>query len=373
MKPVKYAIIGSGMMGREHISNIALLENTQVVALADPNTTSLTQGKEKVEHYWQSPQCYFDYKEMLTKENIDAVVVAAPNFEHISIFEYICQHYPHMAILLEKPACTTKSDAYKLKAYANSHKAPIWVAMEYRYIPIISQFIDDVNAHKTGALKSLSIREHRFPFLEKIGDWNRFDAQTGGTLVEKCCHFFDLMNHIIKGKAVRVYASAHNDVNHLDERYDGRIPDIIDNAFVIVEYDNGVRAALDLCMFAEGSMYQEEIAAVGDKAKLEAFVPAVQRFWPGALENPEKAPKPKYVFSPRHPKGPSSCIIEADQNIIDAGDHQGSTFYQHQKFLDAVLGKSAVEVNLEQGIDAVLIGLAAEESAKTHQVVTLNL
>jgi predicted dehydrogenase len=44
----------------------------------------------------------------------------------------------------------------------------------------------------------LTIREHRFPFLSKVGDWNRFNRNTGGTFVEKCCHFFDLMRLILK-------------------------------------------------------------------------------------------------------------------------------------------------------------------------------
>ncbi len=39
----------------------------------------------------------------------------------------------------------------------------------------------------------------------------------------------------------------------------------------------------------------------------------------------------------------------------------------------AILGNGQIEVGLKQGIDAVLIGLAAEESAKTHKVVELNL
>jgi myo-inositol 2-dehydrogenase/D-chiro-inositol 1-dehydrogenase len=49
----------------------------------------------------------------------------------------------------------------------------------------------------TGGIRMLTIREHRFPFLPKVGDWNRFNRNTGGTLVEKCCHFFDLMRLIL--------------------------------------------------------------------------------------------------------------------------------------------------------------------------------
>ena len=37
-----------------------------------------------------------------------------------------------------------------------------------------------VHGGRTGKLQMLSIREHRFPFLKKVGDWNRFSANTGG-------------------------------------------------------------------------------------------------------------------------------------------------------------------------------------------------
>jgi hypothetical protein len=49
---------------------------------------------------------------------------------------------------------------------------------------------------------------------------------------------------------MRFDASAAQDVNHLDERYDGEAPDILDNAYVTVDFANGARALLDLCMFA---------------------------------------------------------------------------------------------------------------------------
>ena len=48
----------------------------------------------------------------------------------------------------------------------------------------------------------------------------------------------------------------------------GQVPDIIDNAYVIVEFDNGSRGILDLCMFAEGSKNEQEICVVGDIGKV---------------------------------------------------------------------------------------------------------
>jgi len=230
-----------------------------------------------------------------------------------------------------------------------------WVGMEYRYMPPAARFIDDIHAGKVGRLQMLAIREHRFPFLKKVGDWNRFSKNTGGTMVEKCCHFFDLMRLIVKAKPVRVYCSGAMDVNHLDERYDGKEPDIIDNSYTIVDFDNGVRAMLDLCMFAEGSKNQEEIAAVGDTGKLEVFIPD------GNL-----------VFSPRSPKAPVTTHVEVDGTALKAGTHHGASYYQHQAFLHAVQHGGPVAVTADDGYWAVLMGMAAEISAREKRAVMMS-
>ena len=47
-----------------------------------------------------------------------------------------------------------------------------------------------------------------------------------------------------------------------------QLPDIIDNAYAIVEFDNGARGVLDLCMFAEGSVNEQEISVVGELGKV---------------------------------------------------------------------------------------------------------
>ena len=62
--------------------------------------------------------------------------------------------------------------------------------MEYRFKPALADMIARVDAGEVGRLHMLSIREHRFPFLQKVDDWNRFNKNTGGTLVEKMLSFF---------------------------------------------------------------------------------------------------------------------------------------------------------------------------------------
>lgn len=361
MSTVRYGIIGSGMMGHEHMRNIALLPDAKVVAVAD---TDEGMRESAARLAGEGTAAFADYRDLLSADLCDAFVVATPNYHHVTVMRDLAGY--GKPVLCEKPLCTTVEDCREITAAANRMGTPVWVAMEYRFIAPVSRLLDEVRGGTVGKLRMFSIREHRFPFLHKVGDWNRFNAKTGGTLVEKCCHFFDLMRLAVGAEPVRVYASGAMDVNFLDETYDGRRPDILDNAFVVVDFDNGARAMLDLCMFAEGSYWQEAIAATGDLARVEAFVPGPARFSPDGRERTAEI-----AISPRATKIERREPVEVDEKILAAGDHYGSTFYQHQRFLDLVRHGGKPEVTLEDGTRAVQMGAAAEESARTGQAVTL--
>lgn len=361
MTDIRYGIIGSGMMGQEHIRTIGLLEGARVTAVCDPDEGMRLRAADLAGTGCAS---FTHHADLLQAGLCDALVIAAPNHLHHGILKDVLP--ADLPILAEKPLCTTLSDCADILALAERRTAKVWVAMEYRYIPPVERLIQAVRSGETGTPRMISIREHRFPFLKKVGDWNRFESQTGGTLVEKCCHFFDLMRLIAQAEPVRVYASGGADVNFRNEEYDGRRPDILDNAFVVIDFDNGVRSMLDLCMFAEGSGWQEAIAVTGDIAKAEAFVPGPARF---SIDGKER--NSEFVLSTRASKREVREIVDVDPAILAVGDHHGSTFFQHQKFLAMIREGGAPDVSLEDGMKAVRIGLAAEQSAKTGMAISL--
>ncbi len=340
----------------EHIQNLHLTPGAKVTAIADPVGTSLNWAKAALGDRAAGVAEFADGAALAASGSVDAVIVASPNYTHRDVLEPLFDAGLH--ILCEKPLATTMADARWIVDHAAQSPGIFWTAMEYRYMPPAVEFVSQVQSGRIGKLQMLSIREHRFPFLPKVGDWNRFSENTGGTMVEKCCHFFDLMRLIVQSEVVRVYCSGAMDVNHLDEHYDGRTPDIIDNSYTTVDFANGVRAMLDLSMFAEGAENQEEICAVGDKARLECLIPT------GDL-----------VYSPRtgfmQPKAVEREHVAVDEAALKAGHHHGSTFYEHQKFIAAVRGDGPVEVTAEDGLRAVAIGTAAEISAREKRVVEM--
>jgi myo-inositol 2-dehydrogenase / D-chiro-inositol 1-dehydrogenase len=387
---LRYGIIGAGMMGREHIRNIMALEGVRVTALADPHAGSIRNsldelagkyvvsgGSKSVTDETSSPgqegepPAVFSSAEALMASGLcDAVVIATPNVTHAGILAHLFTNYPELHVLVEKPLCTTIEDTKRIVALAEAHRGVVWVGLEYRFMPPIARFLAEI-PKTVGALRMVSIREHRFPFLPKVGDWNRFSVNTGGTLVEKCCHFFDLMNLVVRGqdpkaRPTRVMASGGADVNHKDERYPGNpageIPDILDNAYVIVEYSNGVRAMLDLCMFAEASVNEQELAATGSEGKVEAFIPT------GMVRTGKRAPlKNGY---------PQPGVIEEfdashDPRVQHDGFHHGSSYLEHIAFAEAICAGGAAQVKPEDGLWSVAVGLAAHRSIDERRPVDL--
>ncbi len=345
-------------MGMEHLGNLLALD-ANVTAVADPHPPS----RDEVQRAWNSHDAgpalreFETHRELLSYDLCDAVVVSSPNMTHIDILADIFAADIH--VLVEKPLCTTVEDCLKVIDLAENsdYSSVAWVGMEYRYMPPIARLIEIAASEILGNLRMVAIREHRFPFLHKVGQWNRFNHNTGGTLVEKCCHFFDLMDTIMDARPEQVYATGGRDVNHFDEIYDGQQPDILDNAYVVIDYPNRTRGMLDLCMFAEATRNQEEVVVVGDVGKAEAFVPEdIVRLG----------------LRGTHNIGNVETEVITDDNIAFEGGHHGSSYLEMARFFSAIREGAEAEVTLLDGLWAVAVGVAGQVSIEKNRPVAMS-
>ncbi|MBL0149098.1 MAG: Gfo/Idh/MocA family oxidoreductase [Ideonella sp.] len=354
---IRYGLIGCGSMGREHILNLHAMGGAEVTAVADPHAASRDAAAALVDG-WR-PRLFERHADLLASGLCDALIVASPNHTHAAVMrDALATGLP---ILVEKPLVTDIADGLDLLQRTQARKAITWVAQEYRYMPPVAEMIRLAHAGEVGRIHQVAIREHREPFYPKVGDWNRFTANTGGTLVEKCCHYFNLMEFILGEPAQRVFASGGQRVNHLDERYDGRTPDILDSAYVIVEYASGARASLDLCMFAENSVDNEHLVVVGDEGKLESLLPSL------TLRVGKRADWGRREAWGQ-PSGTGRGVDTRrvwDTRIRYAGAHFGASYIEHQKFAAALRSGGPAEIGLEEGLRAVAVGMAAHRSIDT--------
>jgi myo-inositol 2-dehydrogenase / D-chiro-inositol 1-dehydrogenase len=367
MSALRYGIVGCGSMGREHVENIRAMSTAvggaTVTAIADPHGASIDAALALFED--QRPQVFGDHRELLASGLCDAVVIATPNHTHVDMMRDALAADVH--ILVEKPLVTRIDDGVELLRSAQGRHGIVWVAQEYRYMPPVAELVRMTHAGEVGRVQQVAIREHREPFYPKVGDWNRFSANTGGTLVEKCCHYFNLMDLILREAPVRVFASGGQRVNHLDERYGGRAPDILDSAFVVVEYPGGARALLDLCMFAENTVDNEHITVVGDAGKLESLLPSLT-LRHGRREDWGR----REAWGQPSGTGRGVSVRRVwDTSIRYAGHHFGASYIEHLRFAAAMREGRPAEITLEEGLRAVATGLAAHKSIDEGRVVAM--
>ncbi len=350
---MRFGVVGTGMMGCEHLRNLQALPDAEIIAVADPDADSrawaeLALGEE------HGAAVLTDHRELFAVAELDAVIIASPNHTHAPVLAELFDMRPDLAVLVEKPLCTTVVDCQRVADAAATRPGLVWVGLEYRYMPPVARFLAEL--HAAGTLQTIFVREHRFPFLPKVGNWNRFNRYTGGTLVEKCCHFFDLMRLAARADPVRVFATGGQSVNHLDEVYDGETPDILDHAFVVVDFANGVRGCLDLCMFAENSRNEQELVAVGDAGKIEAFVTE------GTVH-----------VGVRGSATRDEIDASFDERVNYEGFHHGASYLELLAFVAAVESGAPPEVTVADGLWSVAMGAAAHESIDTGTTITLAL
>ncbi len=357
----RFNIIGTGIIGQEHI-NITHLEGRATVhGIYDPNPRSVETAQALHARWSQEPLVVYDSLEAACNApEADAILICTPNYTHLEVLKVVVKS--GKPILLEKPIATTVQDALEITKIAEAYPNVFQIGLQYRYKSISVEAIHEVLKRQTlGNVKLISMQEHRIPFLDKVNQWNKFSKFSGDSLIEKCCHYFDLMNLFAQSKPVRVYGSGGMAVNFKDFEYEGEKSDILDNAFVIIDYANGVRANFSLCMFAP--MFYEELIVCGDEGRLRA--------WEQKTYLPHQDLESHMEIICGENK-PSRTIQPAYPKWIEESGHNGATFFEHVYFVDNIEGKPTSTASAREGLWSVIVAAAAQESIKRGQVVIID-
>jgi myo-inositol 2-dehydrogenase / D-chiro-inositol 1-dehydrogenase len=349
---LRLVLIGAGAMGAEHVETARAVGQAEVVGMCDPNPNSL----EFVLRHTEDPAAVRIYKsveEAAADASVDGFIVATPNHTHWEVVQKLMPS--GKPLLLEKPMTSNLEDAVAMADAAAAYPSAFYLGFEYRFKPYLQELIYEVHERRTaGDVRMVTIIEHRCPFLNKWKQWNKFSELSGGTLVEKCCHYFDLFNVLTGSHPARVLASGAQDVAYKDFVFEGRRADIIDNAYVIVEYENGARACLDLCMFLPHGC-REQISVSGSHACIYGFDQPNEH-----LEIVAGSRELDRTVEPR-----------ARKNIAGTGAHSGSTYYEHLEFYRCIRNGTPPPVTALDGLWSLVIGLMAEESIREKRPVEL--
>ncbi len=281
---------------------------------------------------------------------MDAVAISTPNFTHVPLALESLRAGKH--VFLEKPCGITQDECAQLLDAAAKTDRVVMIGHELRYSPYFQRMKSLVDAGEIGRPRMVWTREFRGPFQAKSQDWIQDSRRSGGMLVDKNCHQFDLMNWWCGGKPTRVAAFGRSAVMRVVDP----AHQVNDHATVSYEYDNGVVGTLQICLFGRDFPDEElEMGIVGDAGSLQTRISTVDILqW--KLGTKQREPIIHRVESKRGEGW---------------GNHLGFD-EMHAAFLDAVLDGKRPLTTVADCTDATRICIAAEESIGCGGTVELS-
>ena len=201
---LKAGLIGIGAMGRGHLDNfLRFMEEgypVKLVAICDvdperfKNYESVhnVKGVGVREYDFSMFRCYYDYNEMIEKEELDMVVVALPTFLHCEVSCKLLRR--GINVLCEKPMAMTLEECQKMIDTAKKAKKQLMIGqcMRFsRHCEILKEYVD------TGAfgnvLSGYFFRGGSTP-MHSYNGWILQREKGGGALFDQHVHDIDLVN-----------------------------------------------------------------------------------------------------------------------------------------------------------------------------------
>lgn len=209
MNKLKFAVIGCGRISYKHIE--AMIDNDQdieLVALCDILEDRALARKAQYQEAFpeRDVKVYVDYREMLEKEEIDAVAIATESGYHGEHALDVLKAKKH--VLIEKPMALSLDEIDEINRVAEVLQKKVCVSHQNRFnrpIQKLRMAIEEGRFGKiiNGTARILWTRDQHY---YDLAPWRGTRALDGGTLMNQCIHNIDLLQWMMNCKVVSVKA-----------------------------------------------------------------------------------------------------------------------------------------------------------------------
>lgn len=187
MDVFRVGLVGAGSIGIRHIKAIDELELIELVAIADPAPAAATLAESR------GLKAYADAESMLSKTDVDAVIISTPTERHYADLMMVLKHCK--TVLVEKPITATMKEADEVTKYAAEHGCQVLVGHQRRYYPCAQIAREIVQNGRIGKLMGVSGQWTTRKDEDYFGPaWRRnFEA---GPILTNLIHEIDLLRFI---------------------------------------------------------------------------------------------------------------------------------------------------------------------------------
>ena len=196
---VRVAVIGAGFISNYHINGLKAVRNAEIVAVADPNG----ERAEASARAHGIKAASDDYRRILDRNDIHAVVVSTPDNTHEEVA--LAAIDAGKAILLQKPMAMTVEGCRNLISRAKAAKVDLQVSWMHRYFEEVAYAEDLLRDQRMGAVNTVRIRNAVSPAVDKAWYYKK-GVVAGGCVLQLGIHGIDLSQHLI-GRIASVNAT----------------------------------------------------------------------------------------------------------------------------------------------------------------------
>jgi predicted dehydrogenase len=432
---VRYAIVGAGARAQFFVRSLARdhADRADLVAFADVNPIRVEVHNRRLAEFGRPPAASWDASQlatMLAAERVDTLIVTSVDRMHdehiVTALDAGCD------VVTEKPMTIDAARCRRIIAAAERNAGSVTVAFNYRYNPLHEKVRELLGERVIGEVGSVHFEwlldvRHGADYFRR---WHRDKANSGGLLVHKATHHFDLVNWWLDAEPREVfargrlffygdngarhgfdrgYARAHGAADAADdpfalhlsdhaglrelyldaENVDGYHRDqnvfapgvsIEDDMAVLVSYDNGATMTYHLTAYAPWEGYRLMVS--GSRGRLELEVVESDHVSPAAASGLKG--------------GPPTAALHGDEAADEVGGYRLSVrpFWRPPYDVDVPgytrsghggadqamarvlfgghqdpLGRAATE---HDGAASLAVGLAGNESMATGQAVRVD-
>lgn len=334
MKEVKVCLVGSGRAGMIHGHNLAgSVPGGKIIAVCDPvgNVAENAAKELGIDLF------YKDYHDVMKNEEIDAVIIACPTKFHKEITVAAANAGKH--VFCEKPI---DHDVAKIKEVIDALKesnVKYQVGFNRRFdhnFEAVQKAVADGKIGDTHIIKITS-RDPEPPCADYV-------KVSGGIFLDMTIHDFDMVRFLAGCNATEVYVEAAV----LVDPAIGEAGDV-DTAVITLKMENGAIAVIDNSRKAAYG-YDQRAEVFGSKGMVAVSNDSTSS---AVISNADgvTGEKPLYFFLERYMAAYAKeikCFIEAIENDTDT------------------------PLGVMDGLEPVLMGLAAKKSLEEHRPVKIS-
>ncbi|MBT4332579.1 MAG: Gfo/Idh/MocA family oxidoreductase [Candidatus Cloacimonetes bacterium] len=342
MENVKFALIGCGRISAKHLEAIEQIDGAEVIACADIIEQRAKDSAEK----FKIKTHYKDYKEMLEKEEVNAVIICTPSGMHPQMGIEAAKR--KINVVTEKPMGIDLKSADALVNACDDNQVELFVVKQNRLNPSIQLLKKAIDKGRFGRLFSANatVRWTRPQNYYDLAKWRGTWEFDGGAFMNQASHYFDLIQWLMG--PVESVMSFTSTLNHKIETED--------MGTGIIRFRNGALGTVEVTMNTFPKNLEGSITIMGENGTVKIGGIAVNQidYW----EFKDYDDDDKLIQT-----------AKTDPKSVYGFGHLGFL----QNVVDALRGEDVPNTDGRSGRKSLELILAMYQSAKNGKKIALPL